>query len=287
MPAVRIGVATCAAVPNLDEDGELLLAALAAADVEASPRVWDDPRVDWGSFDAVLVRSTWDYPLRRDAFLRWSRSCRRTANPGQVLEWNTDKHYLEDLATAGVRTVPTLFLPPGAGLGRPGGDYVVKPAVSGSAADTGRFRAGDDEGAHRLVGRLHAHGRTVMVQPYLDGIDTEGETSLIYLGGVYSHAVRREPLLTETGVRRPVVVADVLSEVRQVDASPQQRRVAESALAQVPGGRGTLTYARVDLIPADHGPVVLELEATDCFLFLSYAPAEALDRMVAHLLAAQ
>jgi hypothetical protein len=111
--APLIGIATCAAVPDLDEDGPLLLAALRAAGARAQPAVWDDDIVDWAAFDAVLVRSTWDYPLRRDEFLRWARGCPRTANPVDVLVWNTDKRYLDDLARAGVPTVPTLLVPPG------------------------------------------------------------------------------------------------------------------------------------------------------------------------------
>ena len=135
------------------------------------------------------------------------------------------------------------------------------------------------------MARLHAEGRTAMVQPYLPGIDADGETSVVFLGGVLSHVVRREPLLTGTGVRRPVVVADVLSTVRRVDVGAAQRAVAEAALAAVPGGAGALSYARVDLVPGPDGPVALELEATDCFLFLSYAPADARARLAEHLVA--
>jgi glutathione synthase/RimK-type ligase-like ATP-grasp enzyme len=280
---IDIGVATCAAVPELDEDGPLLLAALAGAGARARPVVWDDGTVDWATFDLVLVRSTWDYPLRRDAFLAWSRRCRRTVNPRDVLAWNTDKRYLDDLARAGVPTIPTTFLPPGAAWAAPDGDVVVKPAVSGSAADTGRFDDPGDPEAAALVARLHAQGRTAMVQPYLPGIETDGETSLVFLGGVFSHAIWRAPLLTVTGVRRAVVVADVLETVHQVAVTDQQRAVAEAALGAVPGGPHRLSYARVDLVPGPGGPVVLELEATDCFLFLSSASAAACRRLAEHV----
>jgi glutathione synthase/RimK-type ligase-like ATP-grasp enzyme len=278
-----IGIATCAAVPDLDEDGPLLLAALSAAGARAQPVVWDDDTVDWAAFDALLVRSTWDYPLRRDEFLRWARGCPRTANPVDVLIWNTDKRYLDDLAAAGVPTVPTVLVPPGATWTAPGGDHVVKPTVSGSAADTGRFSDPDDPAAAALVARLHAQGRTAMIQPYLTGIEQEGETSVVFLGGVLSHAVRRAPLLTATGVRDAVGVADVMEGLRPVVVTERQRAVAEAALAAVPGGPGRLSYARVDLIPGPAGPVVLELEATDCYLFLSEAPAAGRRRLAEHV----
>jgi glutathione synthase/RimK-type ligase-like ATP-grasp enzyme len=262
-----------------------LLAALEGAGAEPVPAVWDDDGVDWASFDAALVRSTWDYPLRRDEFLTWTRACRTTLNPADVLAWNTDKRYLDDLSRAGVPTVPTVLVPPGAALRAPAQDYVVKPTVSGSAADTGRFTDPDDPAAARLVAQLHGQGRTAMVQPYLPGIEVDGETSLVFLGGAFSHAMRREPLLTTAGVRPAVVAADVVATTRAVSATEEQRQVAELALAAVPGGAERLSYARVDLIPGPRGPVLLELEATDCFLFLAQAGADARSRLAEHVLA--
>lgn len=283
----RVGVATCALAPDLDEDGPLLLHALAAAGADSSVVRWDDDAVDWSSFDAVLVRSTWDYPLRRPEFLAWVERCRRTVNPADVLAWNTDKRYLDDLSDAGVATVPTVFVEPG-GTGprglTAGVDIVVKPSVSGSAADTGRFGSTDDPAAVDLIATLHAQGRTAMVQPYLTGIDTEGETSLVFLGGRFSHAVRREPLLGGSGVRGAVVVADVLATVRAEEPTGAQLSLAERTLEAAPGGRERLGYARVDVIPGPDGPVLLELEAADCFLFLSFASPGARARMAEHVL---
>ena len=75
--------------------------------------VWDDPDVDWLAYELVIVRSTWDYPRRRDAFVAWAERLPRVLNPAAVLRWNTDKRYLADLAAAGVPTVPTVFAAPG------------------------------------------------------------------------------------------------------------------------------------------------------------------------------
>ncbi|HEV7186837.1 MAG TPA: hypothetical protein VGN28_02980 [Blastococcus sp.] len=284
---LQIGVATCAAAPDLDEDGPLLLSSLTAAGAQVSVGRWDDADVPWDSFGVVLIRSTWDYPLRRQAFLGWTGRCRRTANPRDVVAWNTDKRYLDDLAAAGVPTVPTVFVDPGGPVRRPATgwtDLVIKPAVSGSAADTGRFGDLQDPGATALMDRLHRQNRTVMVQPYLDGIDADGEVSLVFLGAQYSHAVRRAPLLLEQGERSAVVVADVLDTVAPAQPSEAEFAVAAAALAAVPGGGERLTYARVDIIPGPDGPVLLELEATDCFLFLSFASAGSRSRLGRHLL---
>ncbi|NHA70278.1 ATP-grasp domain-containing protein [Phycicoccus flavus] len=276
-----LAVATCAAAPDLDDDADVLRGGLRDLGVRHVVHAWDDPSVDWAEFDRVLVRSTWDYPRRRDQFLAWAESCPRTVNPADVLRWNTDKRYLLDLERAGVPVVPTRLLPVG-DTGRPAWtDVVVKPAVSGAAADTGRFPSAVDRDAQLHIESLHRAGRDVLVQPYTHGIDTHGETSLVYLGDRLSHAVSRRPLLDRVGVRTPVGVADVLPTTRAVTPSRQQVALAERALAAVPGGRGRLSYARVDLVPTADGPAVLELELTDCFLFLGFAAPAAVRSMPA------
>ncbi|MDQ3146525.1 MAG: hypothetical protein M3R01_06260, partial [Actinomycetota bacterium] len=197
----RVALATASAVGDLDEDMAPLLAALGDRGVEGHVVVWDDPAVGWGSFDLVVVRSTWDYAWRRDEFLAWAEGVAAVvtlSNPAPVLRWNTDKHYLRDLEAAGVAVVPTCFVEPGAEAALPPtGEYVVKPVVSAGAKDTVRYGEGpaEVERARALLGRLADSGRSAMVQPYLHAVDEAGETALIFLGGAYSHAIRKGPIL--------------------------------------------------------------------------------------------
>ena len=135
-------LATCAQLPEGDADERLLPPALAAHGLEARFAVWDDSSADWDSARLVVVRSTWDYTGRLDAFLRWAESVPRLRNPAEVLRWNTDKRYLDDLADAGLPVVPTAFVTPGGPRPPLHGDVVVKPAVSAGARDTARFDAG-------------------------------------------------------------------------------------------------------------------------------------------------
>ncbi len=104
--APRIALVTSAELPELDADTRRLLGPLAARGVAAEPVVWDDPTVDWAAFDLAVVRSCWGYVPRRAEFLAWARSVPRLVNPPDVLAWNTDKRYLQDLAGAGVPVVP-------------------------------------------------------------------------------------------------------------------------------------------------------------------------------------
>ncbi len=192
----RIALATCRQLPVGDEDAVPLLAACSAAGLDAEWRIWDDPAVDWGSYDLVVIRATWDYAPRRDDFAAWAASVPRLANPADVVAWNTDKTYLRELAEAGVPVVPTAWLAPGAPADWPDWpDVVVKPTVSSGAQDTARYGPGERDKAGAHADRLLAAGRPVMVQPYLAGVDTAGESMLVHVGGGYSHGFRKEAIL--------------------------------------------------------------------------------------------
>jgi hypothetical protein len=109
----RVALVTCTALPDLDPDDRLVLAPLAAHGVAAEAVVWDDPAVDWSGYDLVVLRSPWDYALRRDEFVAWARTVPALVNPADVVAWNTDKRYLAELSAAGVPTVPTAWVEPG------------------------------------------------------------------------------------------------------------------------------------------------------------------------------
>ena len=240
---------------------------------------WDDPAADWGAFGLVVVRSPWDYTRRHAEFLAWAdRVAARTtlANPPGVLAWSTDKRYLGDLAAAGVPVIETAYAAPGEAMSWPeAGEVVVKPTISAGSIDTARHLAAARTEAEAHVARLHADGRTAMAQPYLSRVEGErGETALVFLDGVFSHAARKGPMLIP-GLR---VVGDLFVEedIRATEATPAEREVADAALDAVPGGRGDLLYARVDLVPDDEGrPVVLELELVEPSLFLAFSPGAA------------
>ena len=137
-PRARVALATCRRSPDLGGDGPALLTALAARNITATAEIWDAPGTDWSAFDLVVIRATWDYVEQRAAFLDWARDVPRLANPYGVIEWNTDKTYLADLAAAGVATIPTTWYRPGSAVELPPGEIVVKPSVGAGAA---AFRA--------------------------------------------------------------------------------------------------------------------------------------------------
>lgn len=258
-----IALATSAEFPDLFLDDEPLLAALRERGAEAVPAVWDDPSVDWQAFGLVVIRSTWDYVERRDAYLAWARSVPVLANSARIVEWNTDKTYLRSLAEAGVPVVPTRWVTSPSSLADVADgwdDVVVKPAVSAGARDTLRCSPRSAEGQALLDAIVP--GRTAMVQPYLDSVEGYGERSLLFFEGTFSHAVRRNPALSSEGFTR--------YDAARVEATDAELEVAAATLAAV---GEPLLYARVDVVPGPDGaPFLIELEATEPQLFLRFAP---------------
>lgn len=276
--ARRVALATCAQVRDGDPDDAPVIGELAGRGVDAQAAVWDDAGVDWSQFALVVIRSTWDYALRREEFLAWARSVPRLANSSDILRWNTDKRYLGDLDRAGVPVVPTTFVEPGHPFALPSaGEFVVKPAIGAGGRDTARYTTADAELAAEHVAALHADGRTAMIQPYVADVDSAGESSLLYLGGTYSHSVRKGPLLTGSNRQVDGLYREETITVRTVE--PAELGVAAAALAAVPGGPEALLFARVDLLPGPQGtPLLLELELTEPSLFLAHEPT-AVERL--------
>ncbi|MEP7379652.1 MAG: hypothetical protein ABI725_08850 [Chloroflexota bacterium] len=274
----RLALATCAALPDLDPDEQLLLEPLRALGVAAQAAVWDDPTIDWASFDLVVIRSAWDYTPRRAEFVAWTKTVPRIVNPADVIDWNTDKRYLRDLAAAGVPVVPTDWMEPGQPVDLPGGGrHVLKPAVGAGSVDAARFdlsAAHEADRARAHVNRLTAKSQTVMVQPYLELIEERGEAALIFFGGEFSHAVTKGAMLV--GQRQLVDGLYNAEIVTPRDANADEMNVARLALGAVPGGAAQLAYARVDLVPGPGGePLLIELELTEPSLFLGTAPGSA------------
>lgn len=272
----KLALATVAAARNLDDDLIPLDAALRDAGIQTDITDWDDPAIDWSSFDAVLLRSTWDYTERLPEFLAW---CERVSavsallNPLDVVRWNTDKHYLRDLSERGIATVESHFVEPGgdAGAFPDFAEFVVKPTVSAGSRDTQRYIRAERDAAIAHVQRLIDAGRAALIQPYLPAVDSDGETALLFFDGVFSHAIRKGPLL-----RRGEAATDALFAPEQITArtpSAQEHELAERVIASLPFP--ALAYARVDLLPSPDGPKLLELELTEPSLFFDTAAGAA------------
>jgi hypothetical protein len=289
-----VALVTARAARGLDEDMPPLTAALAAAGAQSQIVDWDDARADWARFDLVVPRSAWDYAERLPEFLAWAERVTRLTtlvNPLAVVRWNTDKHYLGELARAGAPVVPTWYVEPGGDAGRTldeflaadaGRELVVKPAVGAGSRDARRHARQDRAEILAHIEPLLASGRSVMLQPYLESVDTRGETALMYIGGRFSHAIRKGALLPAAGApSTPGLFApeEIVPRAPEADELEAAGRILGAAPF------GELLYGRVDLLRDPQGaPRLLELELTEPSLFLAHAPGSA-ERFAAALLA--
>lgn len=279
-------LATCAELPAGDGDEAPVIAALDRRGITAEWAVWSDADVDWG--DAlVVVRSVWDYPGDRGRFLRWLRRLPRVQNPADVIEWNTDKIYLRDLAAARVPIVATSFAAPGKQVPFPAaGEFVVKPSVGAGSFGAGRFDATAGDAAREHAAHLHEAGRTVLVQPYLREVETAGETALVYFDGAFSHAVGKGPMLGATAHRVDREGLFVEEKITARRPGRDELEIGRAALEVVHDRFGAhQLYTRVDLLPSSDGPVIVELELTEPSLFLTYAPGDAAETFAAAIVA--
>ncbi|HEU4461443.1 MAG TPA: hypothetical protein VFR75_02505 [Solirubrobacterales bacterium] len=277
MPRPRIAIATCAAYPELKGDDELLCEALRRRGCEAESVVWDEVGVEWGEFDLCLVRSTWDYQDKYEEFLAWTKRVEAATtlrNPADLIAWNSDKRYLRELAEAGVPSIPTVWVERDTQIGlaaelanRGWEEAVIKPVVDLGARNLHRVRASEAQQALATV----LERQQAMVQPFLSSLETEGELSLIYIEGKFSHAVRKHPAKGDFRVQ-----SIWGGTVESAEPEPQQVEVAERALAQL---NKPPLYARIDLVTDPNGNLALiELELTEPNLYLS-TDRTAVDRL--------
>ncbi|MGN6215729.1 MAG: ATP-grasp domain-containing protein [Solirubrobacterales bacterium] len=276
MSRPRIAIATCAAYADLKVDDEMLREELAARGVESAAVVWDREGNEMDGFDASLVRSTWDYHEKYEDFLAWARRVEVAMplwNDAKTIAWNSDKTYLRELARGGVRTVPTVWVERGERpalaellVERGWEEAVVKPVVDLGARNLSRVHTGEREGQKALERVLERHG--AMVQPFLPSLEEQGELSLIYIAGNYSHAVRKRPAPGDFRVQ-----SIWGGGVERAEPTAEHLELAKRALSQV---TPPPLYARADLVEDFAGdPCLIELELIEPNLYLTEHPPAA------------
>ena len=273
-----VALVTCREALGIDYDMPLLLEAVRAAGIAVDEVCWDDESIDWSTYNQVVIRSTWDYHRRYDEFMRWVRAVSTICNSLDVITWNTDKHYLAEVAAMGLPVVPTVFIEPGheAWLDQvhellTQGDVVVKPAISAGSNDTERHSNIDVAQQH--ISELLSAQRSVMLQPYMADVDVESETGLVFIDGRFSHAFAKGALLAQEKNMSGGLYAEEEIGVRQPTA--EQLLIGERAVKWLTSRFGKLLYARVDLLPTAQGPVIIEIELTEPSLYLLLHPEAA------------
>jgi len=273
----RICFVTCRTWPDISDSDRLVQRALEARGATVEARAWNAPGADWDGFDAIVLRSNWDYHFEPDAFLGWldrlERARARVWNPPALVRWNLTKSYLLDLARAGVPTVATVILEDESRAGleavmaaRAWSRVVMKPVISASAHDTRLVSAATmDEAVAAL--RSGAIRRPVLVQPFVEEIQSRGEWSLVFIETEMTHAVLKRPAAGEFRVQPRLG-----GTVETPEPPDRVRAVARAALAALPVPP---LYARIDGVEAAAGFQIMEVEVNEPGLFFPHAPAAA------------
>ncbi len=291
---MRLALASQLGLPDWEVDDAPLHDRLRAAGAVVEQPAWDDPVICWADYDAVLLRTTWNYAWHRDRFVEWLWSVAgqtRVWNRPRVCEWNSHKGYLIDLEEAGVPIAETIWLDPGrpadvtALVGEAGWFRgFIKPVFGQTARETLRFDANQqglrDAQAH--VDRL-LPTEGLMLQPYLPEVETFGEVSVIDVDGEPRHGVRKVPVPGDYRVQDDFGAHD-----EPWDPPPELRELSRQAMAAAEfhlGLEEPLLYGRVDWLRDRRGRWVLtELELIEPSLFFRHGPG-TVDALVKALLA--
>ena len=278
-----IALPTCSNLPDWEVDDVALHEALARRGVEFERPVWNDAGVDWSRYLACLIRTTWDYQEQRDAFVAWAQRVSRETrlfNPVDIVRWNTHKSYLRDLERRGVQITPTVWLERGARVdlktildARGWRRAVLKPAIGAAARGTLRFEA-TSAGIAQAEAHLHRllPSEAMLLQPYLDRVETDGELSAIFFDGEFSHGVRKIPVPGDYRVQDDFGASD--EPARLSDAEVVMARKCIAAADR--NTSRSLLYARADFLRDATGRLLLsELELVEPSLFFRHSPDAA------------
>lgn len=267
---MRLVLATSQNLPDLDPDDQLLVPALQKLGFQVDIQIWDDPTVQWDNYEACIIRSTWDYVPKRNDYIAWvKRVSQQTPiwNSPEVIEWNTDKTYLRELEYKGIRVVPTIWTKAGDLLNpeqlmqeHNWSSIVVKPVVSASGLDTYHVTQDNLVSLQPELERL-AKERHLMIQPYFKSVEIQGEISLLFFNGKFSHAVQKLPSSGEFRIQ-----VQFGGRYQPFTPDANQLTFAQQILNAVPW---PMLYARVDVMTGDDNQWYLgELEVTEPSMYL-------------------
>jgi len=282
--AKRVGLITTSPEILKGEDIDLgiIVSALRDVSIAAEPLVWHEQNNDWSQFDLLIMRSPWDYPERLDEFLDWLHWVEREAtilNSPRLIRWNLDKKYLLELEARGVDIVPTSIYDSVQAitdeLTNTQAEVVIKPTVSVGSRNTGRYTPRHHKEALQLSSQILSLGKQVILQPCVENVSRNGEHSLIYFDGAFSHAIRKGPILADNGGYLGGAYTEDISPAK---ATPKEVMLADKAikaLASMSQDSLAPLYARFDIVTDRGSPLLLEAELFEPSYFLATAESSA------------
>ena len=270
MPTRKIALVTYHQAPQLTVDDTLAIAPLKQFDIEVTPAIWNDPNVNWKQFDAVVVRSCWDYHRQPRHFCQWLDRLQAQQvtlwNSAEIIRWNMNKKYLQDLAAKGASIPPTIWLEAETAANlfsllteNRFAQAVIKPMISATAYQTYRTSPVTARTDQARLDEILRHSGA-MIQEFVEEI-TAGEWSLIFFAGKLSHAVLKRAADGDFRVQ-----SDFGGTYHPQTPPPALIKQAEAILRML---ESPLLYARVDGIDREGQLMLMELELIEPCLFLN------------------
>ncbi|OGG01501.1 hypothetical protein A2Z33_00465 [Candidatus Gottesmanbacteria bacterium RBG_16_52_11] len=266
---------TCGKYPDISDSDRLTVPYLTSLGISVTAVPWTRRGVDWGQYDAVVMRSGWDYYRHYGRFLEFLGDLESAGtalwNPPGLMRWNSHKSYKLDLAGRGIAVTPMVLWQRGRtdvtqDINRlPSDRVVVKPAVGLSAFGVSRHDKSDVTGIGKAVRRIHRQSDAV-VESYLPDVETAGESSFVFIGGEFTHHVRKIPKAGDFRAQ-PYLGSREFPE----EADPDYIRQARTIIRSLP----VTLYARVDGIVTGGRLLLVELELIEPHLFFDLYPDSA------------
>jgi glutathione synthase/RimK-type ligase-like ATP-grasp enzyme len=275
---------------NLDTENSYLIDALEKLGIKASIQHWNLPEVRWSEANLVISRNTSTYIWYPDRFLTWARKVEETTplwNSSQAMDWSHHKRYLIELQKNGVPVPETILIAQNTEKSMeeilnsvPWDEFVLKPSIGAGSCGLKRFTR-NSPNLETHFRNLNKNGFThkfpfgefeyipcdTLIQPFIPEITKKGELSLIFFGGKYSHCVSK---MVKPGDFRAHPIWG--AKVELYDPSDREIQVAADSLKVV--GFPT-EYARIDMVPLEPVPMVMEVELIDPYLFFEHVPETA------------
>jgi len=278
---MNLALLSCRDLPDWEKDDRFFQTVLSEHGVDWTVVSWDET-CDWSTFDGVLIRTTWDYVDRRVAFvLALEEISTQTVllNPIEVVRWNIEKTYLKDLEDRGVPIAPTVWiLKKEVSLidvmqERGWSKGFLKPVVGACASNTKRFSISEVKEAQHWLDRLLEMDTQMMLQPYIETVETEGEYSAIFFADKLSHCVQKIPVTGDYRVQDDFGASDQCIDPNEV---PEMLLVAHQTLSVLHSRFENLLITRIDFLHMmNEDWVVNEVEMIEPSLFFRHSQEEA------------
>lgn len=272
---MNVSLVSCDNLPGWEVDDTPLIQSLESEGATVHRPSWTSD-IDWNQFDISIIRTTWDYHSRIGDFLSWSNRVPRLFNDADTVKWNTHKSYLQELEQHGTKIAPTVWIPKNISVNareimeQLGVDRgFIKPQVGACASDTLRFTIDEIQVAQSFF-EEQVH-QDMMVQPYLESVETEGELTAIFIDGEFTHGVQKIPVKGDYRVQDDFGASDTSYEFTGDEIGHMKK-----TLHAVPH-HDNLLYARFDYLRDDDGHLVLnELELVEPSLFFRHCQESAM-----------